>query len=376
MSVNVKELRSKKDFRSFIYLPEELHRDHPNWLPPIYLDEKRYFNPRRNRSFGHCDTVLLLVSRDGRPVGRIMGIIHRRSNEIHGENNARFGFMECGEDQEVAHALLQTIEDWAARQGASRMVGPMGFSDQDPEGFMIEGFENTPTIACTYNLGYMNRLVINEGYRKEIDYVVYKVPVPDRMPENQLRIQERALRRGRFRVAEFSQKRKLKPLIRPVLSLMNECFKDIYGYVPFDDKDMIALARRYLPVLDPRFVKIVLDQDGQVSGFIIGIPNMAEGIRRSRGRLFPCGFFWIRRAAKRTRQLDLLLGGVKEKYRGAGLDSLLGLKIMESAQKAGFTYLDSHRELETNLKVRAEMERWGGIIYKRYRIYQKEIRPS
>ena len=198
----------------------------------------------------------------------------------------------------------------------TKIVGPMGFSDQDPEGFMVEGFEETPTIACTYNLDSMNPLVIGEGYRKEVDYVVYRIPVPDEMPEEQLRVIDRIARRGNFRLVEFSKRSELKPLVRPVLGLMNECFKDIYGYAPLDETEMLALAKRYLHVLDPRFTKLVLDRDGVISGFIIGLPNFSEGIKRSKGRLFPLGLIWILRASKRTRQLDLVLGGVKEKYRG------------------------------------------------------------
>jgi len=370
----IKEVSSRKELKAFIHLPDKIHRNHDNWLPPIYADEKRFFDSMKNRAFRHCDTCLLLAVQNGKAVGRIMGIIHHRSNEIHDERNARFGFMECFDDQRAAHSLLQSIENWARESGMVKVVGPMGFTDQDPEGFLIEGFDETPTIACTYNLDYMNRLVINEGYQKEIDYVVYKVPVPATIPEKQLRIYQWLLKRGNFRIIEFSRRRELKPLILPVFELMNECFKDIYGYVPLDEMEMQDLTKRYLPVVDPRFIKIVLDKVDSLSGFIVGLPNFSEGIRRSRGRLFPLGLFHILRASKRTKQLDLLIGGIKAKYRGLGLDTMLALKMIESAQKAGFKYMDSHRELETNLKIRAEMEHWGGHVYKRFRIYQKNLR--
>jgi GNAT superfamily N-acetyltransferase len=373
MSTRVDDVRSRKDLNRFIALPPKFHRGHANWLPPIYAEDRWFFDSTKNPSFRQSDTLLLLAYRDGEPVGRIMGIIHRRANEIHQEKNARFGFLECEENQEVAHALLEAIEQWARRQGMAKVVGPMGFSDQDPEGFMVEGFEETPTIACTYNLDSMNQLVIREGYRKEIDYVVYRIPVPDEMPSNQLRVIDRIASRGNYRILEFSRRKELKPLVRPVLGLMNECFKDIYGYAALDEEEMLALAKRYLPVLDPRFLKIVLDKNDVISGFIIGIPNFTEGIRRAKGRLFPFGLIRILCASKRARQLDLLLGGVKEKDRGCGVEILLGLKMVESAQKAGYLCLDSHRELENNFKVRAAMEHWDGVVYKRFRVYQKEL---
>jgi hypothetical protein len=373
MATSLSEVRSGKDLRRFVSLPPRFHRGHRNWLPPIYAEDRRFFDPDKNPSFKFSDTLLLMARRDGRPVGRIMGIIHRRSNELHGETNARFGFMECHDDPEAAHALLQAVERWARERGMSRIVGPMGFSDQDPEGLMVEGYDETPTLACTYNQDYMNRLVLGEGYGKEIDYVVYTIPVPRTLPPDQLRVIDRIARRGNFRIVEFTKSKELGPIVRPVLGLMNETFKDIYGYAPLDEEEMMALARRYLPVLDPRFIKIVLDRDESVCGFIVGIPNFTEGIQKAKGRLFPFGLIRILRASKRARQLDLMLGGIKDRYRGGGLDALLGVKMIEAARNAGYLRLDSHRELENNLKVRAAMENWGGVVYKRFRVYGKAL---
>lgn len=373
MTTSVSEVRSRRDLARFVALPPKFHRGHANWLPPIYVDDRRFFDPKRNPSFERNDTLLLLADRDGRPAGRIMGIVPRRSNEIHAEANARFGFMECADDPESAHVLLRAVEQWARRRGMARMVGPMGFSDQDPEGFMVEGFEEVPTLACTYNQDHMNRLVLGEGYAKEIDYVVYSIPVPEVMPADQLRVMDRVVRNGKFRIVEFTRRKEIKAVARPVLGLMNETFKDIYGYAPLDEAEMRDLAKRYLPVLDPRFLKIVLDRDGIMSGFIIGIPNFTAGIRKAKGRLLPFGLVHILRASKRARQLDLVLGGIKAGCRGRGLDVMLGLKIIESARDAGYLRLDSHRELENNLKVRAAMEHWGGVVYKRFRVYGKEL---
>jgi len=197
--------------------------------------------------------------------------------------------------------------------------------------------------------------------------------VPEAMPPNQLRVIERVARRGNFRIVEFTKRKELGRWVLPVLGLMNETFKDIYGYVPLDEAEMRALAKRYLPVLDPRFVKLVLDREGVVSGFIIGLPNFTEGIKKAKGRLFPFGLVRIVLASRRARQLDLVLGGVKEKYRGCGLEIMLGVKTVESARDAGFARIDTHRELESNVRVRAAMENWGGVVYKRFRVYGKDL---
>jgi hypothetical protein len=375
MSVDIRTVTTRKALRTFIHLPARLHSGHPNWVPPIYMDDRVFFDRRKNPAFCYSDAELILAYRDERPLGRVMGIINHRYNEYRKEQNARFGFLECPDDQEIAHALLSAVERWARERGMKTLVGPMGFSDQDPEGFLILGFEHPPTLATYYNFEFMPRLLENEGYTREVDYVVYKIDLSRPIPDVYGRVGQRLAGRKEVEVAEFGRRRDLKPLILPILRLMNECFKDIYGYLPLDEKEMKDLAKRYLPLIDPRFVKIVRTR-GEVVAFIIGIPNLAEGIRRAKGRLFPFGIFQILRAAKKARQLDLLLGGIKEGYRGRGFDVALGYRMFVEARIAGFDYVDSHHELETNLKMHAEMERLGGEVYKRFRIYRKPLDRS
>lgn len=374
MAIDVREVKTRRDLKTFIYLPEKIHRGHRNWVHPIYMDEWKYFDPKKNKAFGYCRTILLLAFRDGRAVGRIMGIINTRFNEYRNEKVGRFGFLETWEDQEVVHALLGRVEEWARALGMTRIVGPYGFSDQDPEGFLIEGFEHRATIATYYNYEWLPRLVENEGYTKDIDYFVYKLDVPKELPEFYKKIFQRTSRKGVFRVVEFRKRKELKPWIRPILGLMNECYtgSDIYGFAPLEEKEMDDLAKRYMPVLDPRFIKVVAKDDEPVA-FVVGIPDMTAGIQKARGRLFPFGFIHILRAAKKTKQLDLLLGAVSEKYRGQGLDVYMGTRMIQSAQEAGMEFMDSHHEMETNLKVRAEMEKMGGKVYKRFRVFQKDL---
>jgi GNAT superfamily N-acetyltransferase len=372
MSVQVSPVAGKRDLKRFIYLPEQLHRAHPRWMPPIYMDEWKYYNPRKNLAFRYCEAVLLLAEKDGRLVGRAMGIVNRRHNEMTGEKTARFAGLETTDDAEVVHALLAHVERWARERGMNKIIGPFGFNDQDPEGFLVEGFEHEPTIVTYYNFPWLVRLIEAEGYTKEVDYVVYRIPVPDRIPELYERVTKRIAERGQLRVLEFTRKRELKPLIRPILGLMNETFVGIYGYSPLDHEEMEALARQYMPLLDPRFVKAVAAGD-EVVGFTIAIPNMSEGIVKARGHLLPFGFVHILRAMRRSRQIDLLLGGVKDGYRGRGVDTLLGAAMMRTAIAGGYEAFDSHHELESNTRVRAEMERQGGVIYKRFRIFHKPL---
>ncbi len=373
MSLEIREVKTRKELREFIYLPSKIHRDHANWVPPIYADEWRYFNPKKNRAFSHCNTVLLIAYRNSETLGRIMGVINHRSNEYWQEKNGRFSNFECWNDQEVAHQLLAYIEEWAKIEGMNKIIGPYGFSNQDPQGFLMEGFGYPPTVATNCNFKYMIQLLENERYTKEVDYVVYKLDLPSEIPEIYRKIYQRVIKRESYEIVEFSKRRKFRPCIIPVLRLLNECFKDIYGFVPLDEQEMNQLARRYVRILDPRFIKLITKNE-EVVAFNIAMPNLSDGIRKSKGRLFPFGIFKILKAAKKTKQLDSLVGGIKEEYRGRGLDVLIAIKSVESAKKAGFEFVDSHHELETNLKVRAEMERLGGKVYKRLRVFQKKLK--
>lgn len=374
MPIEIREVLSRKDLKTFIYLPEKIHAGHENWVHPIYMDDRKYFDKKKNKAFGYCDTILLLAWKDGRPVGRAMGIINHRFNEHRNEKTARFGYLEIYEDKEAIHAILGFIEDWARAKGMTKVVGPYGFSDQDPEGFLIEGFEHRATIATYYNFEWMPKFLEDEGYAKDNDWFVYKLDVPKELPEFYKKIYERAMKRGTYEIIEFRKRKELKPWIRPILSLMNECYMagNIYGFAPLGEEEMDDLAKRYLPVVDPRFVKAI-KKDGDVVAFIIAMPDMTEGIRKARGRLLPFGFIRVLRAAKKTKQLDLLLGAVKEQYRGQGLDVLMGVKTLMSAHEAGYEMMDTHHEMEANVKVRAEMERMGGTIYKKYRAFYKML---
>mgnify|MGYP001404472977 CR=1 FL=1 len=374
MDIKIYPVKTRSDLRNFIHLPAKIHKNHPNWVPPIYLDEWDFYNPKKNRTFSYCDTILLLASKNGNVVGRIMGIINHKYNQAKNENNARFCFLETYDDFEVAKALLESVENWAKEKGTRKIVGPLGFSDKDPQGLLIEGFNQPNVIASNCNFPYLADFVEKAGFSKEIDLVVYKVDVPKSIPDFYKKILERALRNNsNLKIKHFSTRKQIKPYIKPVLSLVNETFKEIYGFAPLDQQEMHEFATRYLPVLDPRFIKVVLNENNEVVAFILGMPDISDGIRKCKGHILPFGIFQIFKSQKRTKQLNLLLGGIQEHYRNKGIDTIMGVKMLEEAQKAGLKYIDSHLELENNHKMRAEMEKMGGTVYKRYRIFQKML---
>jgi ribosomal protein S18 acetylase RimI-like enzyme len=371
-SISIREVITKRDLKAFVMLPALIHKNDHSWLPPIYADEWELFDRKKNNSFAYADAIMLLACRDGHNVGRIMGIISHRYNTHKDENDGRFCFFESYNDQEVVACLIDAVTTWAKEKGMSRLVGPLGFSDKDPQGLQVEGFEHHSIMTTPTNSGYLPEIVEKLGFEKKLDLVNYLADIPQTLPNIFSKVLPRIENSGKLEVLEFTKTSQLKPYIIDVLQLMNDTFTDIYGFVPLSNREKAELAKRYLPILDPAYIKLV-KSDGKLVGFAIGMPDISSGIKRARGKLFPFGIFHIVRSAKKTDNLLMLLGGILKDYRGQGIDVLMGSRILNSAFRNGKKTLDSHLVLETNSKMRAEYERLGGRIIRRFRIYQKAI---
>jgi hypothetical protein len=372
MTIVLKEVKTGGEEKLFIYLPERIHKGHSSWLPPIYMDEKKYFNPRKNPSFNSCDYRKMLAFKDGKPVGRIMGILNRKHNELLGLKNARFGFLECYNDQEVAHALISDIEQWGRQHGMNKIIGPFGFSDRDIQGLLIEGFDYEPVVDSACNYEYLPELVAKEGYVKDIDCVIYRYPIGSKLPDIFERMYQRVLSKKTFKFVEFTSHKQLTPYIVPVLQMMNESFSGIYGFIPMDQTEMLDMAKRYLPLLDHRFVKIA-EKDGKVVAFMVSMPNPYRGIQKSKGHLFPFGIFHIMKSMRHAESINTMLGAVHPDFQKQGLDLFLGMSTIEAAKKAGMKSVDTHVVMEENNDMMAEFKRYGAFLIKKFRVFQKKL---
>lgn len=370
--VRVEEVRNAPDLRRYIHLPEKLPGQRPNRVPPLLADERAFHDPRKNKALAECDTVRFLAWQGDRCVGRIMGIVHHTHNRDHGEQTARFYQLDMIDAPAVGAALLAAVESWARAKGMQRIIGPFGLSDKDPQGAQVEGFEHLPVVATPTNPDFLPGHIEACGYAGFSDAVAYRTPIPDELPMAYRRIAER-LAATEFRVLHIHSRRTLKPWVVPVLRLVNETYRDLLGFTPMDEPGMKKLAAQYMPVLDPELVKVVVDRQNTPVAFVVAVPDMSEGLRRADGRLFPFGFLHVLRSMRRARQLDLLLGAVRPHLQGRGLTCLLANELLGRARARGFTHMDSHLILETNHRMRAEVERLGGVVWKRYRVYVKDL---
>jgi GNAT superfamily N-acetyltransferase len=372
MSTEIKEVKSKKELKIYIRLPEKIHKTHKNWLYPIYSDEFSFYNPKKNDAFSHSDTILFLAYKNGIPVGRIMGIINRKYNQAKREKQARFCFLDCYNDKDIAFQLIKRIEDWARDKEMKTIIGPFGFSDKEPQGILTSGFEQPTVIVTNHSFEYLKEFIESFGYETKIDLVQYSVTIPEQLPEVYQKAAERIVMNG-FKVKEFTSRKELKKYIRPVFELINESYTKIFGFAAFTDKEIFDFANRYIQLLNPELIKLVLNKDNELLAFVVSMPDLSSGINKAKGRIFPFGFIHILRSAKQSKQLNLMLGAIKEGYRGKGFDTLMALHLFRSARKLGMKLMDSHLIMKDNTPMRSEMEKLNGEIYKTYRVYQKEL---
>lgn len=371
--IRVQVVGTKKEMEVYLQLPARIYANYPQWVPPLIADERKFHSPKHNEALQYSTIAHWIAWENERPVGRIMGIINHQYNKMHGERTGRYYQLDCINDASVARQLIETVEKWAKDQGMDRMIGPFGFSDKDPQGIKIEGHEFPAVLLTPANPPYLEQLIENSGYKKEVDCVSYRIPIPDKMPLLYKMVCDRIRSRGAYKLKEFQTRKELKPVIVPVLELVNLCYAEIFGFVPLSPSEIQKLAAQYLPILDPTLVKLVVTANDEAIGFVVSMPGITEGLQRSGGKLFPFGFIHILRSLQKSKQLVLLLGAVKPGHKGKGVTALLAESLLTTARKRGMTEIDSHLILENNMVMRAEAENIGGKVYKRFRVYQKKL---
>lgn len=373
MSIEIKRVDSKSSLKEYIFLPSRIYKGDPRWVPPLYIDEWDFHDPKKNKALEYCDTIRVLAVQDGKTVGRIMGIIHHPYNAHHNEKTVRFFNLDCINNQQVAHTLIHFVEQWGKEKGMNKAIGPFGFSDKDPQGIQIQGFEYLPVLATPTNPSYLRTLIEHEGYGKEVDCVSYQMAINPKLSLLYEHVYHRIIKNNNVKLVEFKSKAQLKPYILPVLRLMNEAYAHIFGFTELSEEEMKKFAAQYLPVLDPEFVKVVENSKGNVIAFVVALPDMSKGIQKAKGNIFPIGFLHIMNAMRKTNQLDLMLGAIQASYRRAGISVLMGKAMIDSAVKRKLTVMDSHLILENNLPMRGECEKLNGKVCKRYRVYGKTL---
>jgi len=373
MAVQIVEVTTSRQLRAFIAFPFSLYRDNPYWVPPLRFDERNTLRRDKNPAFENCTARYWLATRNGNPVGRIAGIINHAYVKIWGRTTARFGWLDFIDDQEVFSALFDTVERWARNEGMTALHGPMGFSDMDREGMLVEGFDELGTMATLYNFPYYPGHMERRGYVKDVDWLEYRITVPDEIPEKALRIAAITGERRGVRVLPARSSRDLLPYAHQIFEIINDTYQDLFGFVPMSKKEIDYYVRLYMPNVSPEYTKILVDTDNRAAGFVIGMPSLSRALQKAQGHLFPFGFIHLLLAMKRPRYVDLYLGAIRKDLQGKGADALLITALGESCIRNGIKAAESNVELEDNKLVQAHWKIFERRQHKRRRCFIKHL---
>lgn len=371
--ITIKEVVSKKLQKEFIEFPLKMYKDNPYFVPPLYGDEKKMFKP----GFVYSDTCKFIcfnAYRDGTMVGRIQGILQTASNEKTGEKRIRFTRFDAIDDQEVADALFGAVENWAKQLGMDTVCGPLGFSDLEREGLLIEGFDQLATFEEQYNAEYYGRLIENCGYRKEVDWLESKIMLPDNEDGGYQKMADMVMKRYNLHMGEAKNVNDfIKRYADPFFHLLDLGYEDIYGTVPFTQgmKDMMIANFRL--IIDLRFVAVVLDENGKVVCLGMCLPSIAKAVQPSGGRLTPATLVRILKALKKPKVLDLALVAVDPVYANRGVSTIVCAGLMRMLKEDGVEYAETNLNLETNHAILNQWKRFKAVRHKKRRAYVKKL---
>jgi GNAT superfamily N-acetyltransferase len=376
MSVNVVKVETRKQLKKFIRFNYELYKDCPYSVPELYEDTMNTLRKDRNAAFEFCDADYFLAYRDGEIVGRIAAIINRRANEKWGHNAVRFGWVDFIDDKEVADALFTTVEKWGRERGMTEIHGPLGFTDMDPEGMLIEGFDRIGTMETIYNYPYYPAHMERMGFSKDVDWVEYLMKVPEKRWEKAVRVSAIVERKYNLRILRCRTRSELaKRYGKQIFNLINECYTELYGYSELSEKQIEQYISMYLPVIDMRLASFVVDKDDNLIALGISIWSLADALRKAKGKMLPFGWWHMLKALfiKHPKRLDFLLVAVKPEYQSKGVFAMIFNELLGNFIEMGLEDVESNPELEDNKKMQSQWDDFEKEQHKRRRAFKKAL---
>jgi GNAT superfamily N-acetyltransferase len=377
MAVEIREIQpTRRNLLKFVHFPiDTLYRDSEYFVPPLVTDEVNTLRPDKNPAFDFCEAVYYLAYRDGKIVGRVAGIINHVCNERSGKKEARFSYIDFIDDAEVVDALIDAVTKWGQSKGMEHLTGPLSFTDMDPEGMLVEGFDRVGTTGAVYSHPYYPKHMERMGFVKDVDWLEFLITIPTEIPEKMKRISDLVSERYNLTTIKYTDRKKLvADYGDAIFKLINESYDELFGYSPLTDKQIKHYIKMYLPFLPLDDLSMVIEKTTrELIGVGITIPSMSQALIKNRGRLFPMGWKPLLDAFKHNDVVDLMLIAVKPEYQNKGVNSLIFNDLIPVFNKHGYKHAESNHELELNSKVLKQWEYFEYDQHKRRRAYTKEI---
>lgn len=371
--LEVREVITKQELNWFISFPDRLYKNNSYRVTPLHQIERATLDKNKNPAFDYCTAKYWLAFRNDEIVGRIAGVINHKSNELREEKYLRFGWFDFIDDPGVSEKLLGTVEQWALQNNMDHVHGPLGFSDMDLEGMLVQGFEEMGTQAVLYNFPYYPQHLENLGYRKDVDWLQFEIKVPDSIPEKITRVSKLVKEKYNLKVLKAKSAKDLLPYADKMFDTLNASFTELYGFVPLSDRQKKYYTKQYFSLIDPKYVCFILDPNNNVAGFGLSIPSLSKALIKAKGRLFPFGFIGILKALKKNDTVDMLLQGVNLKYKNKGLPAVFYEEMMRSYIDNGIKTAVSSHALEHNTAAFSMFADFENRNHLRRRCYVKQI---
>ena len=376
MSVQIRKVTTKKELKVFVRFANKMYKGNPYYVPSMPMDDLNTFNPEKNGAFDFSEAELYLAYKDDVLVGRVAAIINHKANEAWKVKQVRFGWIDFVDDLEVSKALLDAVIEFGRSRGMTQVAGPLGFTDFDPEGMLVEGFDRLSTMALIYNHPYYPEHMKKHGYYKETGWVEYRITIPDSLPEQHVRLAEIVKKRYNLKMRKLTVSQiKKENYGRKLFKLINETYCVLYGYSLLSEKQIDQYVDLYLSLVDAKMLTFVEDADGDLIAAGISIPSLSEALQKCNGEIFPFGWFYLLKSMfiKKPDTLDLLLIGIRPDYQNRGVNSLVFVDLFENYRKLGFKYAETNANLETNVKVQAMWDPFEKELHKRRWVFAKDI---
>ncbi len=376
MPIEIVKVKTKAQLKRFVQFNIDLYKGNPYYVPDLFGDTVNTLRKDRNAAFEFCEADYFLAYRSGKIVGRVAAIINHRANEKWNVKAVRFGWIDFIDDVEVVRALLDTVEEWGRERGMTEVQGPLGFTDFDPEGMLVEGFDREGTMVTIYNHPYYPKHLETLGYTKDADWVEYLLKLPEENWERTSRLSELVAKRLNLHSVKLTSRRQLvKKYGKPLFDLVNTCYAPLYGYSMLSDAQIKQYIAAYLPLINLRLVSLIANDKDELIGMGITLPSFSRALRRSRGKLFPFGWIHFLKPllGSKPKQIDFLLIAIHPNYQGKGANALIINDLMPRFINMGVKSMESNPELEHNVKVQSQWDALEKEQHKRRRAYRKEI---
>jgi GNAT superfamily N-acetyltransferase len=376
MSIQIKTVTTRKDLKTFVRFANRLYKGNKYYVPSMPFDDLNTLDKKKNGAFDFCEAEYWLAYKDGELVGRVAAIVNYKANEAWKVNQVRFGWFDFIDDLEVSKALLDAVIAFGKARGMSQIVGPLGFTDFDPEGMLVEGFDRLSTMALIYNHPYYPEHMKKHGYVKETGWVEYRITIPEELPEKHLRIAEIVKEKYNLKIVKKTKRQIRKEKYgHKLFRLINETYCVLYGYSLLSEKQIDQYVDVYLGLVDMEMLTFIEDANGELIGAGITIPSMSEALQKCNGEILPFGWWHLLKSMywKKPDTLDMLLIGVKPEWQSKGVNSLVFIDLFQRYRKLGFKYAETNANLETNAKVQAMWTPFERELHKRRWVFGKEI---